>query len=129
MRQTPQPHQHTGPGDGGRLELGEARQTLNIPTTTLKDTEYITQRLHVDTDETLEILAVGVQNDENSAPAGLTLDVDDETHAVTLVSENAKKASGSPLADVSGSVDIVIAVSNDTGGEVSASGFIDYRYA
>lgn len=131
MPKTPQHHQHTGPGDGGNIDFSDrsARKTLNIPTTTLQDTEYIIQRFHLLTGETFEIYAVGVQDDSNSAPTGLTFEVDDETNGVNALSANAKKSTGDPLASVDGPVDLAVAVLNDTGDTINASGFVEYEIA
>ena len=102
------------------------RQVAAIPTTTLADTEYITTRVHVPTDRSLNLWAVGVQNAANNAPAGLTADADDETNGTTLVSENAKRSTGAPLASVDGAVDVALRARNATGGEQDASAVFEY---
>lgn len=97
-------------------------QLAPIPTTTLADGEFITFRINIPLGFTLKIWAVGVQNDANSAPAGLTAEVDDETNAVNLVSENSKRVTGNPLAEKSGDIDVAFTVENDTGNPQNASG-------
>lgn len=102
------------------------RRPLPIPTTTLSDTEFISIRLHVPTGNTLNIYAAGVQNASNNAPTGLTAEVDDETNATNLVSENSKRTTGSPLASVSGAVDVAFRAENNTGGSQDASATFEY---
>lgn len=90
-------------------------QQAGIPTTVLADGEFISTRINVPSGTRLEVYAVGVQNSSNNAPSGLTAEVDDETNTENLVSQNAKRATGSPLASVSGDVDVAFRAENDTG--------------
>lgn len=104
----------------------QSLQVAPIPTTTLADTEFISFRVHVPSNHTLYVWAVGVQNASNNAPAGLTAEVDDETNTTNLVSQNAKRATGNPLASVSGAVDVAFRVENDTGGSQDATAAFAY---
>lgn len=107
------------------------RQTLQvapIPNTTLADTEFISFRVHVPDGYTLNVWAMGVQNASNNAPAGLTAEVDDESNAVNLLSQNTKRAVGgdTPLASKTGPIDVAFRVENDTGGEQTTTGTFAY---
>lgn len=101
-------------------------QQAVIPTTTLADGEFISFRVFVPSDFTIRIFAVGVQNASNNAPAGLTAEVDDETNAVNLVSENSKRATGDPLAEKDGPIDVAMRTENDTGGSQDATSSFSY---
>lgn len=107
---------------GNRQEL----QLAVIPTTVLADTEFISFRINIPTGNTLKIWAVGVQNDSNNTPAGLTAEADDETNSTNLVSQNAKRATGTPLAEVSGDVDVAFRAENDTGGSQNTTATFAY---
>lgn len=109
-----------GISDKGQLQLAV------IPTTTLADTEFISFRINVPSGKTLKIWAVGVQNDSNNAPSGLTAEVDDETNSTNLVSENSKRATGDPLASVSGAVDVAMRAENDTGSDQNSTATFSY---
>lgn len=77
--------------------------------------------------KTLSVLEVGVQDDTESAPAGLTIEVQDVTNATSIVSENATHAEGSPLASKDGAIDVQFRVANSTGTDpVNASGYVLY---
>lgn len=101
-------------------------QVAVIPTTTLADGEFISFRIHVPDGTTLKVWAAGVQNASNNAPAGLTAEVDDETAANNLVSQNAKRVTGAPLAEVDGAVDVAFRTENDTSGSEDATSTFAY---
>lgn len=121
----------TDDGDGtvtvnGQDDTIRTRQAT-IPLTEIGDTNTAVglQKL-VPTGKTLKILEVGVTDDAESAPAGLTIEVQDLTNAATIVSKNAKHAEGAPLASKSGAIDVQFRVANSTGGPVNASGYVLY---
>lgn len=96
-------------------------QQGGIATTQLSDGQFISLRVHIPSGSTLKVWSVGVQNNSNNAPAGVTAEVDDETNAVNLVSENSKRSLGNPLAEVDGPVDVAFRVENDSGGTENVS--------
>lgn len=109
------------------VTVNGAGQTINIPQTELADGEFISQRIHVPSGKTIYFWTVGVQNASNSAPSGLTLEVDDETNAVSITGgRNSKYVSEDPLGSKSGAIDVAVRVENDTGGTENASGFAEY---
>lgn len=110
----------------GGQRAGAQLQLAPIPTTTLSDGEFISFRIHVPSDITLKIWAVGVQNISNNAPANLTAEVDDETNNNNLVSQNSKRTTGDPLAEVSGAVDVAFRTENDTGADQDATSTFAY---
>lgn len=98
-----------------------------IPLTEIADTNTaVGLQMQVPSGKTLKVLEVGVQDDTESAPAGLTVEVQDVTNATSLVSQNAKHAEGSPLASKSGAIDVQFRVANSTGGSINASGYVLY---
>jgi hypothetical protein len=76
--------------------------------------------------KTLRVLELGVTDDTESAPSGLSVEVHDLTNATTIASTNAKHSEGSPVATVDGAVDVQFRVSNATGGKTNASGYVLY---
>lgn len=113
------------PNGGSETQLGSGSgggaQRLEIATVDLGDGVVYGLRENYESGDTVNIKAVGVQNDSNNAPAGLTVEVRDETNATTLVSQNSKKATGSPLASVSGAVDLFYRINNATGSAQNAT--------
>ncbi len=65
-------------------------------------------------------------DDSESAPSGLTVEVQDLTNASTIYSANAKHDEGAPLASKDGAIDVQFRVANATGGSVNASGYVLY---
>lgn len=115
----------TGAG-GGVIEERAWIQLAVIPTTVLGDTEFISFRLFIPNGNTLKIWSVGVQNDSNNTPVGLTAEVDDETNTINLVSENSKRTTGDPLAEVDGPVDVAMRAENNTGNDQNTSATFSY---
>lgn len=117
---------YTPPDNTIPQRAGTQLQLAPIPTTVLADTEFISFRINIPSGNTLKIWVVGVQNDSNSAPSGLTAEVDDETNSNNLVSENSKRTTGDPLAEVSGNVDVAMRAENDTGNSQNATATFGY---
>lgn len=120
----------TDNGDGTVTVDGtvtDTRRATAIQTTQLQDTEYISKRLRVPNGSTLNVYAAGVQTTDNTIPAGLTAEVDDETNAVNLVSRNAKRATADPLATVDGPVDVAFRAENNTGDVQNANADFEYE--
>lgn len=102
--------------------LPVASSTINITTTTLNDTQYINQRIHVPDGQTLEIIALGVQNASNQAPTDLYAEVHDETNGITLLKRNTKRTTeDGPLASVDGPVDVAFRIQNSSGNAQDAT--------
>lgn len=98
-----------------------------IPLTEIADTNTaVGLQKQVPSGKTLRILEMGVTDDAESAPAGLTIEVQDLTNATTIHSVNAKHSEGDPLASKSGAIDVQFRVANATGGAVNASGYVLY---
>lgn len=116
-------HQVPLPDRGGGGSVGgPALQQAVIPSTQLSNGEFISFRVFVPDGKVIEIFTVGVQNDANNAPAGLTAEVDDETNAVNLVSKNAKRVSGDPITSKAGPISVAFRTENDTGATQNATG-------
>ncbi len=99
----------------------------NIPLTEIADgNTAVGLQKQVPSGKTLKILEMGVTDDSESAPSGLTVEVQDLTNAVTIHSVNAKHAEGSPLASKDGAIDVQFRVANATGASVNASGYVLY---
>lgn len=111
---------------GGGIDDAAQIQQAVIPTTTLADGEFISFRLNVPADKKLVIWAVGIQNNSNNAPGGLTAEVDNESTATNVVSENQKRITGDPLAEVAGAADVAMRAENDTGNSQNASATFSY---
>lgn len=103
-----------------------ARQMATIPTTILEDGQFISFRIFVPSGKTLNIWSLGVQNDSNQTPSGLTAEIDDETNSSNLVSFNSKRESGNPLESEGGDFDAAFRVENDTGDVQNASATFSY---
>lgn len=107
-------------------EVVRTRQA-NIPLTEIADANTaVGLRKQVPSGKTLRILEVGVEDDTGSAPAGLTIEVQDLTNATSIVSQNARHAEGSPIASKAGAIDVAFRVANATGGSINASGYVLY---
>lgn len=111
----------------GSSPTGTLQQWDKIDNTELQNGEFISFRFRIPAGKTLKVWAAGAQNASNSAPAGLTAEVDDETNSTNLVSENGKLTTGSPLGSVTGPVDVAFRVENDTGSTQRATG--QFRYS
>lgn len=119
--------QATESQSAGSSPTGTLQQWDKIDNTELQNGEFISFRFRIPDGKTLKVWAAGAQNSSNSAPSGLTAEVDDETNSTNLVSENGKLTTGSPLGSVAGPVDVAFRVENDTGSTQRATG--QFRYS
>lgn len=110
---------------GTNTEIRTRQATIPLTEIAAGNTAVGLQKL-VPSGTTLHILEMGVTDDTESAPSGLTIEVQDLTNATTIHSVNAKHAEGSPLASKSGAIDVQFRVANATGGTVNASGYVLY---
>jgi hypothetical protein len=88
------------------------------------DTWAVGARFRIPDGDTKEFTAAGVQTDSSTAPTGLKIQLYDDTNDTLLIDANSIYTSGSPLASVTGPVDVEIRVENLTGSKQTASGFI-----
>jgi len=102
-------------------ETKQAIQIAPIPTTRIPDGDFVSFRINVPAGFTLKVWILGVQNDSNNAPANLDAIVRDETNGVNITSQNSKRATGSPIAEKDGAIDVSLRINNGTGSIQNAS--------
>lgn len=105
---------------------GGIRQA-NIPLTQIADGDTaVGLRKLVPVGKELRILEVGVRDDTGNTPAGLDIEVYDDSNTTDVYSDNTAHAEGEVLASKSGAFDAIFRVANNTGGTVTASGYVLY---
>jgi uncharacterized UPF0146 family protein len=105
--------------------IGVNTEVYPIPLTEIYNGETLQgPRFQVSSTETIDLLQIGVQNNSEQIPTGLRIQVYDLTNDQLLVDSNSKLQTGSPLASVTGTVDLEVRIKNVTGSDQIASGFL-----
>lgn len=130
----------TGEGSGGgfnadqvdgkdELDLKQQQPNAHLPTTELADTDYAAIPIHIPANQTLDVFVWGARTDAQGTPVGLTVELYDETGAVSVLSQNTAHNTGNPIASLSAgstSSDATLRLNNGTGGTVNAGAKFAY---
>lgn len=101
----------------------------HIQHSTLPDGDHAAQPVYIPDGQTLEVWLWGARTDVPDTPAGLTVELYDETADVSVSSESTARTTGAPVASLSASgsaVDATLRVDNATGAEVVAGASFGY---
>lgn len=107
----------------GRYEPQRQVESGNIELAST-DSPYVFHRQHVPSGKTLYIYEMGLQDESNTAPSGITVEAYDETNAVSLASYNTKFTEGTALASKSGAIDVAFQLDNSSASTNGYSGFV-----
>ncbi len=103
-------------------------QTMNLPTTTLQgDGQTFVQRYRVPDGTTFEAVGAGVQTIDHLCPAGLTVEIINDSAGESVGTWNSQRTSGDPLASVSGPANLSVLMKNATGSQHDPSAWVRFR--
>jgi hypothetical protein len=109
-----------GSGGGGAF--------VNSPYYAISDGDYETiGTYHVSSGSTLEVTELGLYNDLQNVPSGVSIILRDVTGGSDVTSASSKIVSGDPVASVSGQVDLEVRLDNASGSTQALSGFLKFR--
>lgn len=107
----------------------DRQANAHIPTSEIPDTDHAEIPVHIPAGQTLEVWVWGCRDDTQSTPVGLTVELFDETGAVSVASANTAHATGAPIASLAGGTagkDATLRLDNATGGPINAGAKFGY---
>ena len=115
-----------GSAKGGVITQKSELLVFPCPRVTLADTEsLVLAQFTLPTGKACKVWKAQIANDAGASVTGLTIEVYDNTNALSVYStSNNVVQEGTPLATSNTGVEIIIRISNNSGGSVNCQGFV-----